>query len=333
MELIERYLQEIGRHLPRPQRVDILSELRSALMDTLEARGGEASEDVVMQVIKEMGPPQKVAASYHAEGQYLIGPAWYPTFKLVLGIVFTAVIGAQLLAIMIAVGIGEEALSFLDEFAGIANSLPSALGMVVIVFSLLQWFGVRPEVEEEVFDPRKLPALEGDEPIKRGEQIFGIIVEVVVLAILAQFAMGGDFIRNGLFENPVINQYFFWIALSMAVSIVLDIWLLWKGRWQTTTRLAKIGAEGFSLVVLFLLIQGHNAWLTEVGVRGFLDSLTQLSEITEQTTQIIGMAAFRMALTIAFIVTAIETLVQVYRLIKAALKLNEMKQIGVAGMR
>ena len=40
MELIERYLQAIGRQLPRSQRADILSELRSALMDTLEARSG-----------------------------------------------------------------------------------------------------------------------------------------------------------------------------------------------------------------------------------------------------------------------------------------------------
>jgi len=332
MELIERYLQAIGRNLPRNQRADILSELHSALMDTLDARGGDTSEESVVQVIKEMGPPQKVASSYHAEGQYLIGPALYPTFKLVLGIVFTAVIGAQLLAIMLAVGLSGETFSLPEDFLGIINGLPSALGMVVIVFALLQYFGVNTEKEEEAFDPRKLPALEGeDEPVKRGEQIFSIVMEVVLLAILSQFALGDGFIQRGLFENPVLNQYFFWVALSFAVSIMLDIWLLWKGRWQTSTRLARIGADVFSMIVLYVLLQGHIAWLAEVGVTGFLDSLDQLSQITEQTTQIIGMAAFRMALTIAFIVTAIEMVVQVYRIIKAGLKVNEVKQIGMAG--
>ena len=333
MELIERYLQEIGRRLPQKQRADILAELRSALMDTLDARGGDPSEEAVVQVIKEMGAPQKVAASYHTEGQYLIGPALYPTFKLVLGIVFTAVIGAQLLAIMIAVGLSGEIFSLPEEFLGITNSLPSALGMVVIVFALLQYFGVNTEKEEEVFDPRKLPALEGeDEPIKRGEQIFSIVMEVVLLAILSQFALGGGFIQRGLFENPVLNQYFFWVALSMVVSIVLDIWLLWQRRWQTTTRIAKIGTEVFSIVVLFILLQGHNTWLAEVGVGGFLDSLNQFAEPTAQTTQIIGMAAFRIALTVAFIITVIETFVQVYRLIRVSLKVNEVKQLGVAGV-
>ncbi len=330
MELIERYLQEIGRHLPRPQRKDILSELRSSLMDTLEAKfGGNVTPDAVEQVIKEMGPPRKVAASFHAEGQYLIGPTLYPTFKLILGIVLAAVIGGQLLALMIALALGNRSVSLPADLAVIANSLPAAVGMVVIVFALLQRYGVRPVVEEGVFDPRKLPALEGDEPIKPGEQIVSIIVGVVVLALLSQFAMGGGFAALGLFDDPVVDQYFFWIALSMVIGIVLDIWLLWKGRWQPATRIAKIGSEVFSIVVLALLIQGHTAWLTQMGAGGLFDSLSRLSAITEQTEQILGMAAFRMALTVALVVTVVETLVQSYRLFKAGLVVNEVKQLAV----
>ncbi|HNB53933.1 MAG TPA: hypothetical protein PK530_18445 [Anaerolineales bacterium] len=331
MELIERYLQEIGRHLPRnlsrTQRADILTELRSALMDTLDARGGNPSEEVIVQGIQEMGAPEKVAASYHAEGQYLIGPALYPTFKLVLGIVFSAVIGAQLIAIVVATGLDREAFSFYDEFLQIISSLPSALGSVVIVFALLQYWEVRPEMKAEPFDPRKLPQLEGDQPIQRGEHIFGIIMEVIVLSFVTQFAAGGGFAADGSFPNPVIHQYFFWIVLSMVVGIVLDIWLLWKGRWQMPTRLAKIGSNVFSLIILFILVQGHNAWLAEAGVGGFLESLTLLSDPTTQTIQIIGMAAFRMGLTIAFVVTVIETLVQIYRLMKPKLNETEIEQL------
>ena len=66
MELIERYLQEIGRHLPANKRADILSELRSSLDDSLEARtNGQPSEEAIVQIIKEMGAPRKVAASYY----------------------------------------------------------------------------------------------------------------------------------------------------------------------------------------------------------------------------------------------------------------------------
>ncbi len=327
MELIERYLQEIGRHLPRPQRADILSELRSALMDTLDARGGDTSEAAVVQAIKEMGPPQKVAASYHAEGQYLIGPALYPTFKLVLGIVFSAVIGAQLLAIVITTGLGSEAFSFYDELLQIAGSLPNAIGMVVIIFALLQYWEVRPEMKAEPFDPRKLPQLEGDQPIQRGEHVFGIIMEVIVLSFITQFAAGGGFTAEGALPNPIMEQFFVWIVLSMVAGIVVDIWLLWKGRWQIPTRLAKIGSNVFGLVVLYILVQGHNAWLGTAGVGGFLESLSLLSDPTTQTIQIIGMAAFRLGLTIAFIVTVIETLVQVYRMTKPRIHETEIEQL------
>lgn len=329
MELIERYLQAIGRHLPRRQRQDILSELRSSLLDTLEARFGKnVSEDAAEQVIREMGPPQTVAASYYAEGQYLIGPTLYPTFKLVLGIVLAAVIGGQLVALLVALAIGQETVSVANALAGLVSSLPAALGMVVIVFALLQRYGVRPEFNDEVFDPRKLPALEGEAPVKRGEQIGSIVMGVIVLALLAQFAMRGGFAGPGLFENPVIDQYFFWIALSMVIGIVLDIWLLWKGRWQTATRIAKIGAEVFSLVMLFLLVQGHTAWLAERGAGGFFDSLARLAPLTEQSEQMLGMVAFRMAFAVAFIVTVVDSVVQVYRLIKAALAVSEAKPLA-----
>ena len=76
MELIERYLQAIGRALPPAQRADILAELRSSLYDALEsAAGGTAVEAQAAVLIKQMGPPQQVAAAYYPAGQYLIGPA------------------------------------------------------------------------------------------------------------------------------------------------------------------------------------------------------------------------------------------------------------------
>ena len=75
MELIDRYVYDVGRYLPRKNRADIQAELRSLLMDTLESRvKGEPSEEDVVALLKEFGPPEKVAASYWPEGQYLIGP-------------------------------------------------------------------------------------------------------------------------------------------------------------------------------------------------------------------------------------------------------------------
>ena len=69
MELIERYVYEVGRHLPRKQRADIQVELKSTLVDTLEDRvEGEPSQDDEIQLLKEFGPPRKVASFLLAAG-------------------------------------------------------------------------------------------------------------------------------------------------------------------------------------------------------------------------------------------------------------------------
>ena len=88
MDLIERYIAEVGRHLPRKQRVDVQTELRSLLQDMVEDRAQtkveKADEEIVTAVLLEMGPPQKVAASYQSRPEYLIGPQLYPVYRFVL---------------------------------------------------------------------------------------------------------------------------------------------------------------------------------------------------------------------------------------------------------
>jgi len=134
MELIERYLQEIGRHLPANKRADILSELRSSLDDSLEARtNGQPSEEAIVQIIKEMGAPRKVAASYYPEGQYLIGPEMFPFFQFIFGIVLAATVGGQLIAAIVSLTVSHRADSIVQEFLEILNSIPAALGSVVLV--------------------------------------------------------------------------------------------------------------------------------------------------------------------------------------------------------
>lgn len=324
MNLIERYLKAVGRYLPRRNRSDILAELRSLLLDTLESRAGsEPVEEDIVSLLKEFGPPQKVAASYTDQGQYLIGPTLYPLFRTIATIVLAAVIGAQLLAIgMSAFWFDDPVLNPWETLSGFLTSIPAALGSVVIVFAILQHYGVRPELETEPWDPRTLPQIENEEPIKRGERIFGIAAGSILLAILTFFPdKVGVYIHPGgqFFANPVISQYLGWIILALLAGIGLDIFLLWQDRWTALTRVARLVVNLISIVVLALLLHGHNLWLAERGASGFLTSIEQFASDVEANWQLFGMQAFRMAFGVALIVTAIETVVQVYRLARAAL--------------
>ena len=336
MNLLDRYLHEVGRYLPRKTREDILAELRSVILDTLEGRaeGGangasgadQASEDEMAALLIEFGPPQKVAASYSTQGQYLVGPALFPLFRMILGIVLAAVIGAQLLAFGVAVWIGGQPVDPLGTLTGLLNSIPASIGSLVIVFAILQWFDVRPELDSEPWNPRNLPVIEAAETVGRGERIFGIAAASVVLGILTLFPdkLGIYIFPEGeFFGNPVIGQYLGWISLSLLAAIGLDIFLLWQGRWTTGSRVARLVVNLFSITVLALLLQGHNTWLVEHGVTDFLTSFEKFAGAAGANWQVIGMQAFRLAFGVALIVTILETAGQVYKLLRSLLRGSE----------
>ncbi len=324
MSLIDRYVYEVGRHLPRKNRSDIQAELRSSLIDALEDRAGrEPTEDEVVELLKEFGPPKVVAASYYPEGQYLIGPPLYSLFRLVAGIVLAAVLGAQLLAWGIGYFIAQEPFAPLQAVVSLLNSIPAALGMLVIVFVILQWFEVDPETEDEPWDPDSLPEISESETVNRGERIFGITMGIILLVVLGFFPESVGFVTtfgSELFTNPVIAQYIGLITFSLLFGIGLDIYLLWQGRWGTTTRIAKIAANLLSVAILFLLVQGHTAWLAEHGSTGFFATLELLPDIINGGWQVIGMEAFRLGFGVALIITSLETVVMIFRLVRANLK-------------
>ncbi|MCK4724290.1 MAG: hypothetical protein KAT29_00735, partial [Anaerolineales bacterium] len=124
MNLIDRYIYAVGRQLPRKNRADIQAELKSTLIDTLEARSeGEPSEEQVVALLTEFGPPEKVAASYWPESQYLIGPKLYPLFRMSLGIALLVFVIVQLVLLGVVVIFNQQPIQILELTGDIIGSL------------------------------------------------------------------------------------------------------------------------------------------------------------------------------------------------------------------
>ncbi len=66
MRLIESYLSEVGRHLPKKQRSDILNELRVSLEEQVLDAAGETPPDLddEKKVINGLGHPLQVASGF-----------------------------------------------------------------------------------------------------------------------------------------------------------------------------------------------------------------------------------------------------------------------------
>jgi hypothetical protein len=117
----------------------------------------------------------------------------------------------------------------------------------------------------------------------------------------------------------VITSYIPLIVAALIVSLLVDIALLWRGRWQTSTRLAKIASNLFSIGVIAVLISGHAAWLAQHTGSGFFDLLSNFPEFLASDAQLtlaIAMYFIQFGLIIAMIVIVVETIEIGYRLFR-----------------
>ena len=170
--LIDTYVSEVGRHLPRKTRIDIEAEIRSILQDMLEERsqntGKPIDDEMILETLKSYGDPEKVAATYLGD-RYLIGPQLYPIFMLVLRIVL--MVTGILAAIGLGIAIYQTTLTPLNTIetiikavANFGTSVIIALGNIVFIFAIVEWalFRAGEKVEfkglpiKKDWDPRSL---------------------------------------------------------------------------------------------------------------------------------------------------------------------------------
>ena len=323
MELIDRYVAEVGRRLPYKTRADIQDELRSNLVDTLEARaGGSPTVEDEVSLLLEFGSPERMAASYRG-ARVLIGPDLFPFFRMVLGIVLAVMATVQLVlqAVLIVFTPGYAFdPTWLLEFGG---SLISAFGSVVLVFAVLQHFGVRPTTEDEQeWDPRSLPEPEADEPIRPGalvaEMTFGLIL-VVLLLVLPRI-LGLAFPGGGMVNvNPVLQENLPLVIASLLLGIALDIFLLWKGQWTTATRVAKVAVNLVEIGVLAFLVVEHSHWLASYDAQGLFsifETIPATTPMPADVAQALVVWSFRLGFFVALIVLIVETVQLVIALLR-----------------
>lgn len=275
MELIDLYVSEVGRRLPRRGRSDIEAELRSTLQDMLEDRSRKAGhavdDDMILDVLREYGPPDKIAATYEAH-PYLIGPRLFPFFSRVLKIVVTVLVVVQAVTLGIQLGsqalAGAEAARAIGEgLLGIVGAVIAAFGNVALVFAILERFVPASEFkwdeETKAWDPASLRKLAEPETIHPWEPIAAIVMIAAAMALFNGYPelIGIHFLRDGAWVHvPVLTAAFFrWMPLInviWALQLAMNVVLLRQGRWEALTKWSSIGFKIAGFVVAYLLLSG-----------------------------------------------------------------------------
>jgi hypothetical protein len=112
MNLLNRYLQEVSKYLPKARRDDIVAELRANILSEMEDKeqelGRGLTEKEMVEMLQRHGNPMIVAGRYRehnmglAFGIQLIGPELFPFYRMILllNLCITLVILAVVLPIV-----------------------------------------------------------------------------------------------------------------------------------------------------------------------------------------------------------------------------------------
>jgi hypothetical protein len=271
MDIIDRYAHEVGQYLPHRLRADVEAELRSLLTDSVEEKartgGVAATEELAVTVLRDFGSPKDVAARYAPEPRYLIGPRLYPVYLTAVKVMLPIL--AAVVVVLVVVGRFQEAgeppnlAVFVRATGRFLWSALVNLGILTLVFALVERATRQLDAAGQAFDPAKLPPLDDPDKISYFGRIFALyMIAILVLAFnffpgwVAIFVFHGNEGTVYPLLTPDFNRYLPLLNAWWFLTFVLNLAVLRQGRWTRPTRWADFALEVGNAVILLIIVTG-----------------------------------------------------------------------------
>jgi hypothetical protein len=279
MELLDRYLQAVKKHLPQKRQDDILAELRANMESQLEDKEAELGRPLTQgeaeDWLRAMGPPILVASHYRPQ-QYLIGPTLYPMYLYVLRLaVFWAIVVYTVAnTVLFAVATPHSA-SVADMLMRVPGVMITVAAWVTLVFAAFEFIATRypeqcPPVPGLVgsWSPSSLPPLEKSGSANRkprnyalavAEVVFGFLLLVWLLLIPSHpflvLGPGVVFLNEGPFKlADAWWTFYWWIVALNALQLAWKSIDLIQGRWEYPAAIQPIVFKAWGLIPLGLML-------------------------------------------------------------------------------
>ena len=303
MSLIDRYIAEVGRHLPEKDRSDIEAEIRSIVEDMLEERGHRvtsAEDKIIAETLEGLGDPRLLAARYAPPKHYLIGPAWYDFYITTLRrVLFTALPIFAVVTFIIT--LTENPLDFInavgDAVGGAFNIGVQILFWVTLVFVFLERSDEVPDAppspNSRAWTVAQLPRLPQKRQISVAETVMNI---AVLLFLLIWIAL--PFALDRFQGNPVTvsflhpNLWNFWLPLFfviMALTLVHEVFKLKIGSWTPSLTATNVILGLISIIYIAALVTTQD--VINPDFLAMLDKAEGASELREVVTWSINISA------------------------------------------
>jgi hypothetical protein len=296
MSLIDRYMAEVGRHLPEKDRSDIEAEIRSMLEDMIEERSQQTSKSavnkVIVEILEQLGNPQLLASKYAPLKRYLIGPGWYEVYvKTLQRVLFTAL--PIFAAVTFILTLTRDPVDFInavgEAVGGVFSVGLQILFWITVVFVFLERSDEKPN-EPKGADSRKwtvaqLPELPGKRQISIAENVMNIASYLFVLIWIVLPLMLGRFQGESTpvpFLHP--NLWNFWLPVFfviMGLTLVHEVFQLKIGSWTPALTATNVVLGLVSIVYIAALVLTQDvinpAFLAKFGSGGELAELREVA--------------------------------------------------------
>lgn len=280
---VNRYIFDVTRRLPQSQKEDISRELRGLIDDMLEAQAqGEPTEQDLNAVLLKLGEPKKLANQYRDKNRYLIGPAYYDQYLLLLKIVLRTVFFGMMVASFVnaALTLNFDSLSMEVNFVVLAlvngvisgfSGLFQGFAWVTVIFACIEYAAKKEPgkaASQGLWNPSTLPPVPSETAvIRKSEPIAGIILTVVVI-ILFNFApqlMGAYSTKNGfasipIFDLQVLNQSLLFFNICFAMGILRESCKLFFGRYSMKLAMIVLALNAVTVLLTVLLFSNTALW-------------------------------------------------------------------------
>ena len=149
-EMMERYIFEVVRRVPKGQRGDIQMELQGLIEDMYES-----GEGTVEAILERLGEPGEFAKRYRDENRYVIGPEYYDDYIWVLKIVLLGVTISAIVSSVVGIRISTSLIdsvidAVVEAVVNFSISAVGAFGMVTFIFALLEYQKVKVDIRKEL---------------------------------------------------------------------------------------------------------------------------------------------------------------------------------------
>jgi hypothetical protein len=253
-EVIERYIDDTVRLLPRRQRDDVAAELRALLTEDLNARARESGrapdEALALSLVRGYGPPNEAAARYQPPWA-IIDPADSRSFMR------AAIIGAVALLLLSALRWRLPPMPGTDDDL-VKLLILAWLGLLVVAFGVKS--GIRRRwPSTAVWKPR-----DRDRTSRIGTAILIPIALPIVIFYSAPTWVfdrisGGRFDTSCMAYTSEFQRFRLpWFIGCLVGLLALQSFVAIRGRWSRLTRRISIGLNmALALLVLSFAVGGH----------------------------------------------------------------------------